>query len=87
VEVHGIDLLAQVEALLRDVAEYQRQASRVAGRLNEPASESARRTATLELQKSVTNLKDHAKGLYESLEEIEGAVATLDRVLRSGQSA
>jgi hypothetical protein len=87
IEVHGNDLLAQVEALLRAVADYQRQANRLQAAPSGPATDATRRAAAAAIQKCVLQLKDHAKTLSDTLEEVEAAASALDRILHTGKSA
>jgi hypothetical protein len=87
IEVHGIDVVAQVQALLRAVADFQRQAIRLQGSPTESANEATRKAAAAAVQKCVLQLKDHAKTLCDTLDEVEQAAAGMNRIFRSGKSA
>jgi uncharacterized protein YlxW (UPF0749 family) len=87
IEVHGIDLLAQVEALLRVVTEYQRQAVRLQGTPGERTTDAARRDVAVAIQKRVAELKANAKALSETLDDVERIAGGIERILRSDRSA
>ena len=87
IEVQGLDLLAQVEALLRGVADYQRQAVRFHGTPKEPVSDSTRRAAGAALRTRIEALKEQAQALNSTLDEIERVVDGVARVLKSGKTA
>jgi hypothetical protein len=87
IEVHGVDLLAQVEALLRGVTEYQRQGVRLLGTGGQQPTDTARRDAIGAIRKRIAELKANANSLRETLDDVERIADGIERILRSDRSA
>jgi hypothetical protein len=74
-EVHGFDLLAQVEAMLRHVRQYQREVQRLRGTLGKGQTTTSKRTPLDAVQEHVKRLQS-ASGTFaetvEALRELTG---------------
>ena len=83
VDVHVVDMLAQVQALLRSVGEVQRNLLRVRG---VPASvtHSQREHAGDVLQKVLTRMVQECDAMREAIQDASTSAATLNRALQSG---
>jgi hypothetical protein len=82
VDVHVVDMLAQVQALLRSVSEVQRNVLRVRG---VPASvtHSQREHAADALQKVLMRMVEECDAMREAIQEARASAATLNRVVHS----
>jgi hypothetical protein len=78
VDVSVLDVLAQVEALLRDAREIQRRILRVRG-VPQVQSASRRRTAASDVQKLAHSMSHAARVLSEMCKELEHHSASLSR--------
>ena len=83
VDVHVVDMLAQVQALLRSVSEVQRHVLRVRG---VPASvtQSQREHAGDAVQKVLMRMVAECDAMREAIQEAAASAATLNRVVHSG---
>jgi hypothetical protein len=69
-DVCVLDVLAQVESLLRDAREIQRRILRVRG-VPKPKSGTQRRAAASEIRKIARNMSKEAQALSKVLDELE----------------
>jgi hypothetical protein len=74
-EVHGFDLMAQVEAMLRHVRQYQREVQRLRGILGKGQTTTSERTPIDAVQEHAMQLRNACKSLSETLDDIEEIMA------------
>ena len=75
-DVHVLDVLAQVEALLRGAREIQRQILRVRG-VPRPPSATHRRMAAAIVRKTARQMLEESRGLASVLRELQREAETL----------
>jgi hypothetical protein len=78
-DVHVLDVLAQVEALLRDAREIQRQILRVRG-VPRPPTAAQRRAAAKVVRKTAQQMLEESRGLSAVLRELQREAETLKQV-------
>jgi hypothetical protein len=76
-EVHGFDLLAQVEEMLRHVREYQRDVQRLRARLSGGQPTSADRT-------QLSPVRDRLQRLRGIVTEFGGTLAEIEAIIAAG---
>src|SRR3954471_25073157 len=81
-DVQVLDVLAQVEALLRHAREIQREVLEVRG-VPEPRSAARRRAAASVVRKTARKMLDDSRGLLKVLRELGRAADTLKRAADS----
>jgi soluble cytochrome b562 len=74
-EVHGFDLMSQVEAMLRHVRQYQREVQRLRGILGKAQTTTSERTPVDAVQEHEMRLRNACKSLSETLDDIEQIMA------------
>src|SRR5215216_2452848 len=79
-DVELLDVLAEIEALLRQGREVQREALRVRG-VPHPVTSAQRQTAGGEIQRRVRDMRKECHALDEVLQDLETAANTLAQVL------
>jgi hypothetical protein len=73
-EVWGFDLLANVEAMLRHVRQYQREVQRLRGLLGKGQSQTANRPAPEAVLQHVKELQRACLGFNDTLDDIVRSV-------------
>jgi hypothetical protein len=81
-DVELLDVLAQVEALLRLGREVQREALRVRG-VPHAVTSAQRQAAGAEIQRYVREMKKECRALGEVLRDLQAAADTLAKVLNA----
>lgn len=76
-EVHGFDLLAQVEEMLRHVREYQRDVQRLRDRSGGGQTSPIDRTL-------LSAVRDRLQQLRGILTEFRGTLADIERIIAAG---
>jgi hypothetical protein len=82
VDVHVLDVLAQVESLLRDARKIQRWILRVRG-VPQPAMGTQRRAAAAEIRKLARRMSSDATELPKILKGLEQATDTLTQAAKA----
>ena len=85
-EVHGFDLLAQVEAMLRHVREYQREVQRLRGILGKGQTTTSNRSPFDATREHVTGLRDAWGSFGEVLMELEHLIGQRTRTPDHGSA-
>ena len=85
--VYHVDLLAEVEGLLRSVTRAQQQVERLRPHSSTPASASQRREALKLLGGNLKTLRTKVDTLKGTLPEIESAVAMLEAATAASDEA
>jgi len=86
-EIHGFDLLAHVEAMLRHVREYQREVQRLRGVLSKGQTTTTDRPAKAAVREHLEELRRASVSFADTLVDIETMIGSVPNKEKSGERA